>query len=161
MEYRFEHPSKACGYHLYELAKETKSLYVNSIYYYFWMSDYFKFSSGICIYSKTNEIIGFSLGFLKPEQVSTLFIWQIGVNINFRNKGVAKGLLQFLFNSNISLNYIEATIGFMNTPSILLFESISKIYNANLKTETFLNMESFPLRDHEAEILFRIGPIAR
>jgi L-2,4-diaminobutyric acid acetyltransferase len=105
-----------------------------------------------------NEIIGFLIGYLKPNDPNCLFLWQGFVLEKFRKKSITSTMVKKLLNSEISqvVKSVEATICPSNIPSIKLIESITKEKKGRLKTTEFISAENFKGTSHEQELLYRI-----
>jgi len=111
------------------------------------------------------ELAGFALAYRPPKHSHDLFIWQIGVHPLFRGRGVGKQILHHLctLEANQGVQYITATIAKSNEPSQALFRSFALGCGVEIRQCEFFTAEMFPGDggDHEAEELFRVGPLGR
>jgi L-2,4-diaminobutyric acid acetyltransferase len=109
------------------------------------------------------EPVGFISGFIHPEKPDTLFIWQVVVHESTRGQGLATRMLNELLEREgcSDVEYIEATVGTSNIPSNNLFIGIARNFHANYRISRYFDSEDFPEdeEEHEAELLYRIGPI--
>ena len=67
--------------------------------------------------------MGFTMGFQSQLDKNKFFLWQIGVNPDFRGKEVGKRLLDRIekFARNLGCKFIESTVDPENIPSQKLF----------------------------------------
>lgn len=117
------------------------------------------FSKTSIVAQRGRETVGFISGFIHPETPNTLYIWQIAVNES--EQGLGEKMLFQLLKRDYSepIHYIEATVSSSNTPSNELFWGLSKKLNCNCIISDYILTDHFPEVGHEAEILFRIGPL--
>lgn len=144
---------------MYQIAKDSKVLDVNSDYCYIMWSTYFQNSSMIATYNE--KVIGFISGFIQPENNDTLFIWQIAIDEQYRGNGLANKMIHSLFEKVKSNNvsYIEATVTPSNTPSNKLFANLARKMEANYTITRCFSEADFPDKSKEEEFTYRIGPI--
>lgn len=144
---------------MYELAKNSKVLDVNSDYCYLMWSTYFPNSSMVATYN--HQVIGFITGFVPPENKDTLFIWQIAIDEDYRGNGLATKMIDALYSQmkNQNIRYIEATVTPSNTPSNKLFSGLARKKGANYTITRCFEQEDFPDNTTEEEFAYRIGPI--
>jgi L-2,4-diaminobutyric acid acetyltransferase len=152
-------PELTDGQLIYDLAKISKPLDLNSLYSYLLISTHFNQTSAVA--EKEQDIIGYVSGYLHPHKHDTLFIWQIAVNPNMRGKGLATLMLQNILQREelIKIKFIEATITPSNKKSRKLFQRLAEQLKADYKETPFLDKELFGESNHEEEKLLRIGPI--
>jgi len=145
---------------MFRIVRESKVLDVNSEYSYLLWGKYFQETSIIAVCE--DEAIGFISGFIPPEKEDTLFIWQVAVDNNYRGYGLATHLIEQLFKrvkQEKSITYIEATVTPSNIPSRRLFEGVANKNNTKCIVSECFTEEHFSEEGHEAESVFRIGPI--
>lgn len=144
---------------MYEIAKNSKVLDVNSAYCYIMWSTYFPQSSMVATYNE--KVIGFIIGFIQPEKQDTLFVWQIAIDEAYRGNGLARTMIDELFDQvkNDGIQYIEATVTPSNTASNKLFSGIARNKAANYTITTCFESEDFPDNSTEEENTYRIGPL--
>ena len=144
---------------MYCLAKESKTLDVNSCYHYLLLCRHFAKTSMVAVHEE--NVVGFVTGYIPPEESGTLFIWQVTVASPFRGKGLALGMLESLVHTleHDRLSYLDTTITPDNEASIHLFTALSKrLGKPHTFNEIFFSEDQFGESGHMAEMLFRIGP---
>lgn len=102
--------------------------------------------------------VGFVTGFEVPARPGTLFVWQVGVDASQRGRGIGSQLLDALVRRHPHVRYLEATVTPTNAASAALFRGFGSRHGAPVDERELFGAELFPA-GHEAEILFRIGPI--
>jgi L-2,4-diaminobutyric acid acetyltransferase len=151
-------PVPADGVPCRRLAESTGVLDVNSRYaYLLWFRD---FAATSVVARIDGTVVGFISGYLRPEQVKTLMVWQVAVAGEVRGRGVAAAMLDALCDRVPGVEHLEATVTPGNTGSIALFTRFAERHSAALGRRVLFGPDL--LGDcHEPEILFRIGPIKR
>jgi len=90
---------------MFRIVEESKVLDVNSAYSYLMWSKYFS-NTSIVAETENGDLIGFVSGFLQPESLDTLFVWQVAVDSTYRGNGLATTLIHQLLsqleNENVS-----------------------------------------------------------
>jgi L-2,4-diaminobutyric acid acetyltransferase len=152
------HPEVADGVACWRLAEATGVLDVNSRYaYLLWFRD---FAATSVVARREGEVLGFVTGFRRPEEPSTLVVWQVGVDAATRGQGVAAAMLDALFDRVPGVDHLEATVTPDNTGSLALFSSFAERRAASVRRSELFG-EDLLGDGHEPEILFRIGPVDR
>lgn len=127
------------------------------------------------------EIVGFLSGYRPPDRGDVLFVWQVAVDADTRNGGLAKRMLREVLKrpSVRGCRFLETTISPSNEPSKRLFTSLARELQARCEVSACFSESHFgkpdggedretdpetdrradQLGDHEAEYLFRIGPL--
>jgi L-2,4-diaminobutyric acid acetyltransferase len=151
-------PEVSDGVACWRLAEATGVLDVNSRYaYLLWCRD---FAATSVVARRDGEVIGFVTGFCRPEEPSTLVVWQVGVDAAARGQGVAAAMLDTLFDRVPGVDHLEATVTPDNAGSVALFSRFADRRGASLRRNELFGTEL--LGDgHEPEILFRIGPVEK
>ncbi|MDD4924579.1 MAG: diaminobutyrate acetyltransferase [Dehalococcoidales bacterium] len=151
---------KSDGQAVYLIAEKCPSLDLNSRYCYLLLCTQF---DKYCLVAEAGKkIIGFVSAYPHPHRTDTLFVWQIGVDPDFHNRGIGTALLEHLITLAVEngITYIETTITTSNKASRALFRKLTEAYNTNC-----IESDYFPAsllgEEHEAERLFRIGPFER
>jgi L-2,4-diaminobutyric acid acetyltransferase len=159
------------GVALYELAAQTQVLDVNSRYaYLLWCRDF----AASTVVAKRSEsgaagaelVVGFVTGYRRPDEPTTLMVWQVAVSALARGQGLAGRMLDVLFDrvaAQGAVDHLETTITPDNEASIALFRAFAKRRNAQVrKTELFSGslLGSSEQPEHGPENSYRIGPIA-
>lgn len=149
-------PEITDGAALRDLAAASKALDVNSRYaYLLWCRDFFN-TSVVARYD--GRVVGFVIGYRRPDDLRTLMVWQVAVDAAARGLGVAGQMLDALFDAVPDVDHLETTITPSNSGSVALFTGFARRRGAAVsRTELF---GSDVLGDaHEPELLYRIGPI--
>lgn len=150
----FGSPRLDDGRELWRLARDSQTLDLNSVYtYVLWCRD---FAATSVVARSAAGVCGFIIGFARPEQPRTLFVWQVAVDGAQRGRGLAHRMLDYLADDRFG--YLEATVTPGNMPSDRLFSSFARGRKAALERTPLFGTELFP-GDHEPEVLYRIGPL--
>lgn len=152
----FSVPDADDGDDIFNLIAQCPPLDTNSSYCNFLQSTHFRQTCLIARYD--GEISGFISGYLKPEDPTTLFVWQVAVSPKYRGKGLAHQMLQGLL-SRESLQRvvaIETTITCDNAASWALFKKIDAQNGQEGSVSTFLDQTTHFKGKHDTEYLYRI-----
>lgn len=154
----FRQPSAADGPAIHNLVRHCPELDANSRYAYLLLATHF---SHTCLLALANGVVvGFVSGYRIPNRPETLFVWQIGVDPAWRGRGVAGNLLSRLLDGLTPPTlFIETTITTSNTASQRLFVSLARRLGTTCVQEAGFGESLFAPSQHEAEHLFRIGPL--
>lgn len=148
------------GAAVWQLVKHAGSLDLNSPYAYLMACEMFADTSAVaCV---DDDVVGFATGFRKPQHPDTLFIWQIGIDPVYRGQGIGKQLLKNVIQQekNHRIHYVEATIGPYNTASRQLFLRLADELDTPCFVTNHYEPNWFPTdTPHDAELLYRIGPL--
>lgn len=157
------------GARMWSFVKEHGVLELNSAYCYMLMATHF---GQHCLIAETAKqadtnvpktMAGFVLSYRPPQKPEDLFVWQIGVHPAMRGRGLAKQMLHQLLTlpANRGVQYITASVATGNEPSRALFRGFARDTNVECEESDFFTSGMFPSEqsDHEAEDLFRIGPL--
>ncbi|MET9609722.1 diaminobutyrate acetyltransferase [Streptomyces sp. NPDC006512] len=161
---RADRPTVSDGPALWRIARDTKTLDVNSPYsYLLWCRD-FAGTSAVAR-DEAGRPVGFVTGYLRPDAPATLLIWQIAVDAAARGQGVAGQLLDHLtarVAAEHRIDGLETTISPGNTASERLFASYAERHGARVTRKVLFAEEDFPgnAGAHEAEVLHRIAPLS-
>ena len=149
-------PCLGDGRELWRIARDSETLDVNSPYsYVLWCRD---FAATSVVARSEDGVCGFAIGFARPEDPGTLFVWQVAVDAVRRGTGLAHRMLDHL--ANAGCRFVEATVTPGNIASDRLFQSFARDRGAALERTPLLGGELFP-GEHEPEVLYRIGPLRR
>ncbi|MFI8208490.1 diaminobutyrate acetyltransferase [Streptomyces werraensis] len=144
----------------WHIARDSRVLDVNSPYsYLLWFRDFARTS--VMALQSGDRPVGFVTGFCRPEQPETLVVWQIAVDPGHRGRGTAGAMLDHLtarLTADGALRHLETTISADNAASRRLFRSFAQRHAAPLEKNLLFPAELFP-GTHEAEFLYRIGPL--
>jgi L-2,4-diaminobutyric acid acetyltransferase len=147
-------PSKMDGAAIWRIARDSGKLDLNSSYaYLLWCHD---FADTSAVARVDGDVVGFVIGYLRPQAPDTLVVWQIAVDAGQRGKGAAAALLDAVV-SRTGARRMETTITSDNEASNALFRSLADRWGAEMSVAGEFSADEFP-DDHETEVLYRIGP---
>ncbi|MFH5207157.1 diaminobutyrate acetyltransferase [Antrihabitans sp. NCIMB 15449] len=154
-------PQISDGVRLWQIAKASKVLDVNSSYsYLLWCRD---FDTTSIVAEVAGDVVGFVTGYIRPHAPDTLFVWQVAVDSSQRGKGLAVRMLDRLLDKTAqaaapqAITRLETTISPDNPASIALFTSLAKRRNTSIHKQDLFDAGVFP-DAHEAEELYTVGP---
>jgi L-2,4-diaminobutyric acid acetyltransferase len=153
-----EEPSLADASALWRITRDSQVLDLNSSYaYLLWARD---FAATSAVAKANDEVVGFVTGYVRPDAPNTLVVWQIAVDDGHRGSGLASALLHQLLDRVASrgVTYLETTITSDNEASIRLFSALAGARGTQLTSESLFGSHLFA-DGHEAEYLYRIGPL--
>lgn len=157
---KYRPPIASDGAAMWSLTQSTGVLDLNSPYAYMLIGEHFAATSALAIADE--RVAGFVSAYIPPQKPNTLFVWQIGVDSDFRGQGIALGLLDYLLDSDACANiqHIETTITPDNIASRKLFERLAtNRHIAITESPDYFSADYFPGEGHLAESLFRLGPL--
>ncbi|MDI3404889.1 diaminobutyrate acetyltransferase [Streptomyces cavernicola] len=158
---RLDTPEVTDGAALWRIARDSKTLDLNSSYsYLLWCRDFA--GTSVIARDADGEAVGFITGYIRPERPHTLLVWQVAVDAAQRGRGLAAAMLDGLaaqVAKEHPLRSLETTISPDNTASQRLFTSFAQRHGADLKREVLFSAEQFPDGGHEPEVLYRIEPL--
>ncbi|MFI6339981.1 diaminobutyrate acetyltransferase [Streptomyces sp. NPDC050535] len=159
---RIDRPEVADGAALWRIAKDSRTLDLNSSYsYLLWCRD-FAGTSAVAR-DAAGAPVGFVTGYVRPERPGTLLVWQVAVDNAYRGRGLAAALLDGLtarVAAEQGTTAVETTITPGNTASERLFTSFARRHGAGVEREVLFAAGQFPDGSHDPEVLYRIGPLA-
>ncbi|SDD25501.1 diaminobutyrate acetyltransferase [Actinokineospora iranica] len=153
-------PSTVDGSELWRVARDSRTLDLNSSYaYLLWCRD---FAATSAVARVEGRVVGFVIGFVRPTDPETVVVWQIAVDGDQRGRGIAGRLLDNLVSrlADQGVRHLETTIAPGNTASIGLFQALTRRWGTSLRQAKLFDAAHFP-DDHESEDLYRIGPFER
>ncbi|MGW0821178.1 diaminobutyrate acetyltransferase [Streptomyces sp. NPDC002845] len=170
---RIERPEVTDGAALWRIARDSRTLDLNSSYsYLLWCRDFA--GTSVVARDATGEPVGFITAYVRPDQPGTLLVWQVAVDAAYRGRGLAAALLDGL-TAQVArrhpLTTVETTITPGNTASERLFASFAERHGARVTTQVLFDTDLFPdspndptdpsgAHDpHDPEVLYRIGPL--
>ena len=157
---RIESPTVDDGVEFWRLARDSKVLDVNSRYaYLLWCRD---FAETTVVARAGRKVLGFITGYRRPEEPSTLLVWQVAVDAAARGQGLAGRMLNALFDRVPEVDHLETTITPDNDASIALFTKFARRRGAPVQVDELFSGELLAPGehdDHEPENKYRIGPI--
>ena len=143
------------------MVRDSGALDINSQYAYLLLCDHFA-STCVVACDPRNKPVAFVAAYLPPSKRDTIFVWQIGVDAGWRKQGLAKRLLQQLLQlpACAGVRFMEATVTSSNAASKRLFTALARELPAKLEISAGYEAHHFSAEtSHEAEELFRIGPL--
>lgn len=151
-------PAVADGGAIWDLARRSGSLDLNSPYAYLLLCLHFPDTSVVA--TVDDQIVGFVVGYRPPTAPDVAFVWQIAVDDAHRGAGIASHLLGELVERAVpaGVRYLEATVTPSNDASARLFTAVATRLDTELEITTLFTNADFPVPEHEPELLFRIGP---
>jgi L-2,4-diaminobutyric acid acetyltransferase len=160
---QIDRPGVADGAALWRIARDSRTLDLNSSYsYLLWCRD-FAGTSAVAR-DEHGEPVGFVTGYVRPDRPGTLLVWQVAVDAAHRGRGIAAALLDGLVARTAAergIDTVETTITPGNTASERLFAAFAERHGAALEREVLFGAGLFPDGPHDPEVLDRIGPLAR
>lgn len=154
---QFHRPAVDDGQHLWRIARDSKTLDLNSSYtYLLWCRD---FAETTIMATIDDNPVGFISAYFRPEDPETLLVWQVAVDTEYRGRRLAASMLDALANRVEGAKWLETTITEDNEASMRLFQSFAERRDATLERDPLFEGEHFP-DDHDTEFLFRIGPLS-
>ncbi len=155
----FRCPRAEDGAAMWRLVKEMDTLELNSAYFYVLFARDFS-NTGVVAETSDGELAGFVVGHHPPARPDAVFVWQIGVAPWMRRQGLARRMLDALVARQSSqVQWLEATVSPDNEPSMGLFRSFARDRSVKCRESDYFEAQLFP-GAHEAERLFRIGPLS-
>ena len=150
----FSEPSAEDGDEIFNLIAQCSPLDENSSYCNFLQSTHFRKT---CLIARLEgEVSGFISGYRKPEEPTTLFVWQVAVSPNHRGKGLAYQMLRSLISRDSlrGIESIETTITRDNGASWALFKKIDAENGNQGTVTTFLDQNTHFKGKHDTEYLY-------
>lgn len=153
-------PNLSHGGQMWQIAKDSQELDLNSSYMYLLFARDFSESSRVGIVD--GMVVAFVLAYRRAEDPSCLFVWQVAVSPRYRGAGLARRMLDDLISSSTEgehpIQSVETTVTEDNIASRRLFQRLAARWKTSIHTRSLFDESHFPDR-HEAELLHQIGPI--
>jgi L-2,4-diaminobutyric acid acetyltransferase len=146
---------------IWQLVQATPGLDDNSPYAYLLLCTHF---AGTGLVARTGERLdGFVLGYLRPDEGATAFVWQVAVAEAARGRGLGSALLDTWFARcarHSDARFLEASVTPGNDASRSLFSSFAVRHGATAREHLAFPAALFPDEvPHDDETVIRIGPI--
>ncbi len=108
------------------------------------------------------QVVGFVIGYLRPQAPHTVFVWQVAVDRDQQGRGIGAAMLDKLLDTvaDDGASVLETTISPDNPGSIAMFTSVARRRDARITKRPLFEPDLFP-DEHAAEDLYRIAPTAR
>lgn len=119
------------------------------------------FSEHCIIAEMGGKVIGWVSGYRPPSEPSALFIWQVAVGQEGRNRKLASGMINALLrrSSQQGVNHLITTITDDNHASWALFQGLARDWNTALERQAMFDSEAHFAGTSATEYMARIGPI--
>ncbi|HEY9314006.1 diaminobutyrate acetyltransferase [Williamsia sp.] len=153
----FRSPKVSDGVRLWEIARDSKVLDLNSSYaYVLWCQDYAQTS---VVAEVDGEVVGFVTGYLRPQLPDVVMVWQVAVDADQRGLGLAGKMLSQLMDrlEPRGITTLHTTISPDNTASQALFQGLADRREMSIRREELFSANDFP-DDHEQEDLYIVAP---
>jgi diaminobutyrate-2-oxoglutarate transaminase len=153
----FRPPTLDDGAPVWDLAGRAGKLDLNASYaYVLWCRD---FAATSVVVESDGSIVAFITGYSRPDEPSTLFVWQVAVDPSMRGRGLASRMLDHLV-ARVEPAMVEATVTPDNEPSAAMFDSLARRLGVEIRRSPLMAAADFP-DEHEPEELVLIGPMSR
>jgi len=131
---------------------------LNSRYTYFLLAK--DFSDTCVVAEHEGKVVAFSSGYIPPSRNNTFFNWETVVHPDYRGYSLQKRMLLHQI-KKANAKYFEGTVNPSNKVSKRNFRGLAEILNAKCQKTVLFKEEDFENDGHEAEVLYRIGPISQ
>ena len=152
-------PQTRDGKAIHALVGACKPLDLNSTYAYLLLCEHF---ADTCVMARRDgAAVGFVSAYVPPKRSDTIFVWQVAVAAAARGEGLGRRMLREVLQRPAvrGCRWLETTVTPTNVPSTRLFRGLARELCAPLEERPMFQEEDFGAERHEAETLFRIGPI--
>lgn len=155
-EITIREPYSTDGPEVYDLIKRCRPLDINSRYCNLLQTFHFRETSAISV-CPDNTVYGFVSGYMIPDLMNTLFIWQVAVDEQARGLGLGKRMILDIINRN-HVEYIHTTITKDNKASWAVFKSLTKQLKSKLHYSKFFDKDIHFDGEAKTEYLVQVGP---
>ncbi len=131
---------------------------LNSRYTYFLLAK--DFSNTCLVAEAEGKIVAFSSGYIPHSRPDTFFNWEVVVHEDYRGNGIQRSLLLHQIKMS-GATYFESTVNPSNEVSKRNLYELAILLNTHCNESLLFSEEDFENDGHEAEYLFRIGPISQ
>jgi len=154
-------PNAVDGMAVHQLVASCPPLDTNSVYCNLLQASHFSETS-VAACSQSGELVGFVSGYIQPNKVDTLFVWQVAVSDKARGQGLAKKMVSSLLERShcSGVRYIETSITASNEGSWALFRRLADTLDAPLEESIMFDKQDHFKGQHDTEHLVRIGPFS-
>ncbi|MFF8959811.1 diaminobutyrate acetyltransferase [Streptomyces sp. NPDC014894] len=155
----FRTPRPEDGFAVWELVRNTPGLDGNSPYFYvLWFRD---FADCSLLATVDDEIVGFLIGYRRPERPDTYFVWQTAVNPRHGVPFLGVRLFEAAADRqrDLGARYVEATVSADNKAILMVLRQYARKRSAET-TDAVLFPAGLLGEGHHDEVLHRIGPLS-
>lgn len=155
----FRSPTAADGSRMWEIARDSGVLDLNSSYaYVLWAQE---FADTSVVVETDGRVVGFVTGFLRPHEDDgrgSLFVWQVGVDADQRGRRLAVRMLHTLMDraAERGVERLRTTISPDNEASRRTFASLARGRGQQLAREDYLSSDLLGA-GHEPEDLYTVA----
>lgn len=152
----FREPTAADGQRMWEIARDSGVLDLNSSYaYVLWGAE---FAGSSVVVESEGRVVGFVTGFLRPSEPDSIFVWQVGVDADQRGRGLAARMLHALLDrlAERGVVRLRTTISPDNEASQRTFGAVARDRGMTLSREDYLAADLMG-EGHEPEDLYTIA----
>ncbi|MEV7658793.1 diaminobutyrate acetyltransferase [Streptomyces anulatus] len=156
----FRTPRPEDGIAVWELVRDTPGLDTNSRYFYvLWFRD---FADCSLLATVDDEIVGFLLGYRRPEEPDTYFVWQTAVSPRHGIPFLGVKLFEAAADRQRErgARYVEATVSAENKAILMVLKQYARKRSAEV-ADRVLFPSAWLGEGHHDEVLHRIGPLDR
>ncbi|MEU2255325.1 diaminobutyrate acetyltransferase [Nocardia xishanensis] len=157
---RLRAPQLGDAAQIWRIAKDSHVLDTNSSYaYLLWCRD---FPGTTVVAEVDGRVVGFVIGYLRPQAPDTVFVWQVAVSQSERGRGTGTALIEHLLDTVAphGVTALETTISPDNPASVAMFAAVARRRGARMTKRPLFDPGVFP-DNHAAEDLYRIAPTAQ
>ncbi|MEV5263265.1 diaminobutyrate acetyltransferase [Streptomyces anulatus] len=157
----FRTPRPEDGIAVWELVRDTPGLDTNSRYFYvLWFRD---FADCSLLATVDDEIVGFLLGYRRPEEPDTYFVWQTAVSPRHGIPFLGVKLFEAAADRQRErgARYVEATVSAENKAILMVLKQYARKRSAEVVADRVLFPSGWLGEGHHDEVLHRIGPLDR
>ncbi len=152
-------PDANDGHAVHELIARCPPLDTNSLYCNLLQCTHL---ADTCVVAVDGERpVGFVSAYLIPKQPEALFVWQVAVAPEARNRGLGGRMLMEILARPVcsGVRYLKTTITETNEASWSLFEALARKLDAQLEQQALFDRQRHFHGAADTEILVTIGPI--
>ncbi|WP_424919077.1 diaminobutyrate acetyltransferase [Streptomyces sp. wa1064] len=156
----FRTPRPEDGIAVWELVRDTPGLDTNSRYFYvLWFRD---FADCSLLATVDDEIVGFLLGYRRPGEPDTYFVWQTAVSPRHGIPFLGVKLFEAAADRQRErgARYVEATVSAENKAILMVLRQYARKRSAEV-ADRVLFPSGWLGEGHHDEVLHRIGPLDR
>jgi L-2,4-diaminobutyric acid acetyltransferase len=152
-------PSPADGHQMWQLAKDSGGLDLNSPYAYLLAGHHFA-STSVVAEASDGRLAGFVFAYSPQDRPDTVFVWQVATHPDFRGLGIGKRMLHQVIDQALprGVTSMTATVTPSNDASRSLFNAVARDRGTGCDEYPCFGAELFPTDEHEPEHEIYVGP---